>query len=56
VASSAGSVATTASPDNFDYCASIGATRLIDYHNEDWTTAFANGYLDVVFDTVSAQL
>jgi len=45
-------VATTASPDNFDYCASLGATRLIDYHTEDWTTAFAPGFLDVVFDTV----
>lgn len=50
----ASTVATTASPANFDYCASLGATTLIDYHTVDWAdgATFPPGFLDVVLDTV----
>jgi NADPH:quinone reductase-like Zn-dependent oxidoreductase len=48
----ADSIATTTSSANFDYCASLGATQLIDYHTENWQDVFEEGYLDVIFDTV----
>lgn len=48
----AATIATTTSSGNFDYCSSLGATQLIDYHAEKWQDIFEEGYLDVIFDTV----
>jgi len=51
----AATIAATASPDNFGYCASLGATALIDYHSQNWMVAgevFEAGFLDVIYDTV----
>lgn len=50
----AASVATTTSSDNFDYCESLGATQLIDYHTTDWQDVFNEGDLDIIFDTVGS--
>ncbi len=48
----AGAVAATTSAANFDYCARLGADRVIDYKAANWTDVFAPGELDVVYDTV----
>jgi len=50
----AASVATTTSSGNFDYCSSLGATQLIDYHTTDWQDVFQEGDLDIIFDTVGS--
>ena len=50
-------IAATASPDNFAYCRSLGATEMIDYHTVDWWdgSVFAAGEVDVVLDTVGEK-
>ncbi|KAL1525681.1 hypothetical protein AB1Y20_020531 [Prymnesium parvum] len=45
---------TTTSAANFDYCRSLGAEVLIDYHRFDWwdESVLADQSVDVVYDTV----
>ena len=45
-------VITTTSSANFDYCKSLGADRLLDYHSQDWWTVLDDGSVDVIYDTV----
>jgi NADPH:quinone reductase-like Zn-dependent oxidoreductase len=47
-------VVTTASAHNHDYVRSLGADRIIDYQQEDFTTAAPK--CDVVFDTVGGEV
>jgi NADPH:quinone reductase-like Zn-dependent oxidoreductase len=47
-------VITTASPANHDYVRKLGADRVIDYHNDDFTKVA--GPCDVVFDTVGGEV
>jgi NADPH:quinone reductase-like Zn-dependent oxidoreductase len=47
-------VITTASPANHEYVRKLGATRVIDYHKEDFTKVA--GPCDVVFDTVGGEV
>jgi NADPH:quinone reductase-like Zn-dependent oxidoreductase len=47
-------VITTASAANHDYVRMLGASRVIDYNKEDFTTAAAG--CDVVFDTVGGDV
>lgn len=47
-------VITTASASNHDYVRSLGADRVIDYRNEDFTKTVA--HCDVVFDTVGGDV
>ena len=47
-------VITTASARNHDYVRALGASRVIDYNKEDFTTAAAG--CDVVFDTVGGEV
>jgi NADPH:quinone reductase-like Zn-dependent oxidoreductase len=47
-------VITTASPANHDYVRKLGADRVIDYHQVDFTRAA--GPCDVVFDTVGGEV
>jgi NADPH:quinone reductase-like Zn-dependent oxidoreductase len=47
-------VITTASANNHDYVRSLGADRVIDYRNEDFTKVVSN--CDVVFDTVGGEV
>ena len=46
-------VATTTSPKNFALVRSLGADRVIDYHNEDFATTLTN--YDAVFDTLGGK-
>jgi NADPH:quinone reductase-like Zn-dependent oxidoreductase len=48
------SVVTTASARNHDYVRRLGADRVIDYNNQDFTTAIRD--CDVVFDTVGGDV
>jgi len=48
----AGTVITTTSAANFDYCRSLGADQLIDYKTENWWQVIAANSVDVVYDTV----
>ncbi|KAK3261439.1 hypothetical protein CYMTET_29655 [Cymbomonas tetramitiformis] len=50
----ASEIITTTSPRNFAYCASNGATKLIDYHSENWwdDAVVPADSVDVVYDTV----
>lgn len=45
---------TTTSATNAEYCTALGATRVIDYHKEDWwnSSVIQDGSVDVIFDTV----
>lgn len=47
-------IITTASAANHDYVRMLGASRVIDYNKEDFTTAAAG--CDVVFDTVGGDV
>src|SRR3989441_5206911 len=47
-------VVTTASAGNHDYVRQLGADRVIDYRNQDFTKAGAD--CDVVFDTVGGEV
>ena len=47
-------VITTASANNHDYVRQLGADRVIDYRNQDFTTAVSD--CDVVFDTVGGEV
>src|SRR6201997_353852 len=47
-------VITTASAHNHDYVRRLGADRVIDYNNQDFTTAVHD--CDVVFDTVGGEV
>src|SRR4029077_14512976 len=47
-------VITTASPSNHMYCRMLGASRVIDYHTEDFTQSTAG--CDVVFHTVGGYV
>ena len=46
-------VFTTASPANRDYCTALGAAQVIDYRNQDFTTALPP--CDVVLDTLGGE-
>eukprot|EP00947_MAST-08B_sp_MAST-8B-sp1_P004462 g4462.t1 len=47
-------IITTTSAANAAYCKSLGATRVIDYHSDDWwnDAVIADGSIDVIYDTV----
>jgi NADPH:quinone reductase-like Zn-dependent oxidoreductase len=47
-------VVTTASANNHDYVRQLGADRVIDYRNQDFTKAVSG--CDVVFDTVGGEV
>ena len=53
----AATVLTTTSAANFDYCRSLGADVLIDYHTQDWwdPAVVADASVDVVYDTVGQE-
>ena len=48
------SITTTTSSANGAYCTSLGATRIIDYHTQDWwdPTVNPDNTYDLVYDTV----
>merc|ERR1712159_871342 len=48
----ASEVITTTSKNNFEYCRSLGATRLIDYKTTNWWEVIANNSIDILYDTV----
>lgn len=51
----AGKIITTTSKDNFDYCRSLGADTLLDYHTQNWWEVLDNDSVDVVYDTVGQK-
>ena len=51
----AAEIITTTSSANFDYCAELGADRLIDYKAVNWWEELKEGSVDIVYDTVGQQ-
>ena len=52
-----GTLITTTSADNFDYCKALGATRAIDYKTVNWWDqgVVDDDSLDVIYDTVGQE-
>lgn len=51
----AGKVITTCGTDHVEFCKSLGADQVIDYHKDDWHTVIAAKSVDVVYDTVAIK-
>mmetsp|Transcript_25785 Transcript_25785/g.41679 ORF Transcript_25785/g.41679 Transcript_25785/m.41679 type:complete len:179 (+) Transcript_25785:825-1361(+) len=49
------SLVTTTSSKNAAYCTSLGATRVIDYHTENWWEVLPSDSFDVIYDTVGQE-
>lgn len=47
--------ATTSAGPHAHFVAALGATRVFDYHTEDWTRLLGADSVDVVFDTVGIR-
>ncbi|GAB5362819.1 hypothetical protein AAMO2058_000831500 [Amorphochlora amoebiformis] len=48
----ADTIITTTSGANAEYCKSLGASRIIDYHKENWWEVLIPGSVDVIYDCV----
>eukprot|EP00416_Gambierdiscus_australes_P027794 CAMPEP_0171058490 /NCGR_PEP_ID=MMETSP0766_2-20121228/2526_1 /TAXON_ID=439317 /ORGANISM="Gambierdiscus australes, Strain CAWD 149" /LENGTH=327 /DNA_ID=CAMNT_0011513775 /DNA_START=128 /DNA_END=1111 /DNA_ORIENTATION=+ len=51
----AGRVISTCGTSHLDFCASMGADEVIDYHKADWHAVLAPQSVDVVYDTVALK-
>lgn len=51
----AGKVISTCGTSNVEFCKSMGADHVIDYHKEDWTKVVPEKSVDVVYDTVAIK-
>merc|ERR1712194_658039 len=51
----ASKVISTCGTDHVDFCKSMGADQVIDYHKENWHAVIPANSVDVVYDTVAIK-